>query len=348
MSMNISDVVAVLQNGGVVVFPTDTVYGLLCDATNDDAVAKLCRVKERPAGKAISIFVSDLDMARQYVDIPTHVEQTLRVMLPGPYTVVLPSTHRASKLLESERGTLGIRIPDDNRIHQLVKAFGKPLTATSANLASQPPHYSIESFEKQIGVRRRKQIDLVVDGGKLPYRKPSTVIDFTQGDIQVLRRGDDGPLPRSVTTTTTEQETKQLAQRLLHAARERNAKLPIVFMLQGDLGAGKTIFAKGLGEYLGVRNIISPTFVVYYEYPIERGYFVHVDLYNVADRDEFTHLGLTQHLTNGNILCIEWSERADGIIEMLRGAAQIIYITINHVSETTREIISSDDGTSNN
>lgn len=348
MHIDISKVVAVLQNGGVVVFPTDTVYGLLCDATNEQAVEKLCRVKERPAGKAISIFVSDFEMAQQYIELTPEAERTLHTMLPGPYTVVLPSKHRVARALESEKGTLGIRIPRDERILELVRAFGKPVTATSANLASQPPHYSIESFEKQIGVHRRGQIDLVVNGGKLPYRKPSTVVDFTTGDIQVLRRGDIDPAKVRAITTTSEQETRQVAQQLLQDARKQSADLPIVFMLQGDLGAGKTIFAKGLGEYLGVRNIISPTFVVYYEYPIEGGKFLHADLYNVGDREEFQHLGLASYLTKGNVLCIEWSERADGIIERLRGAAQIISVTINHVSETTREIISFEDSTSIN
>ncbi len=346
MNIDLQKAVEALRKGGVVVFPTDTVYGLLCDATNEQAVEKLCRVKERPAGKAISIFVSDFEMAKQYVELTPDIVPTLHTMLPGPYTVILPSKHRVARALESEKGTLGIRIPRDKRVLELVRAFGKPVTATSANLASQPPHYSIESFEKQIGVHRLGLIDLVVDGGKLPYRKPSTVVDFTTGDIQVLRRGDIDPATARVVTTTSEVETKLLAQQLLQEARERNAELPIVFMLQGDLGAGKTIFAKGLGESLGVRNIISPTFVVYYEYPIEGGTFLHADLYNVGDREEFQHLGLASYLTKGNVLCIEWSERADGIIEMLRGATQIISVTINHVDETTREITSSVDSAS--
>lgn len=348
MNIDIQKALAVLRKGGVVVFPTDTVYGLLCDATNEQTVDKLCRVKERPAGKAISIFVSDFEMARQYVELTPDIEPTLHTMLPGPYTVILPSKHRVVRALESEKGTLGIRIPQDERVVELVRAFGKPVTATSANLASRPPHYSIESFEKQIGVHRRGLVDLVVDGGKLPYRKPSTVVDFTTGDIQVLRRGDVDPATARVITTTSEQETKQLAQQLLQEASERNAELPIVFMLRGDLGAGKTIFAKGLGEYLGIRSIISPTFVVYYEYPIEGGKFLHADLYNVGDREEFQHLGLASYLAKGNVLCIEWSERADDIIELLRGASQIIYVTIKHVNETTREIISSADSTSIN
>ena len=134
-------IIQTLQNGGLVVHPSDTVYGLLCDATNPEAVKKLFAFKARPASKPVSIFVSDLEMAKDYVVIDRKTGDRLKEFLPGPYTVVLPSKHNVVKELESEKGTMGIRIPKYPAILELVRKFGKPITATSANLSTRSKHY---------------------------------------------------------------------------------------------------------------------------------------------------------------------------------------------------------------
>ncbi|MFZ1549539.1 MAG: L-threonylcarbamoyladenylate synthase [Microgenomates group bacterium] len=335
-------IIETLNRGGLVVYPTDTVYGLLCDASNGEAVKKLINFKQRPAGKPISIFVCDLEMAKQYVKINVDTEKRLRTLLPGPYTIVLPSKHKLPAELESEKGTLGIRIPDNKEIIDLVNTFGKPLTATSANLAGRPPHYSIKSFNKQVAHGRKNLVDFIVDGGDLPHNKPSTVVDFTTGDLKVLRDGDQKVTSFTLHVSKSEVETKKFAHKLLQEELNRDSKKPIIFILKGDLGAGKTIFTKGLGEALGISNIISPTFVVYYEYPIllfrNNRIFVHVDLYNLSDKEEFKHLGLEKYLVPGNIMCIEWGEKAGEIIEDLKDKATLIYVYIRHKSETERTI----------
>ena len=339
MKVDIQKTITVLQNGGLVVHPSDTVYGLLCDATNPEAVKKLFAFKERPAGKPVSIFVSDLEMAKDYVVIDKKTEDRLKEFLPGPYTVVLQSKHKVVKELESEKGTLGIRIPKYSAILELVKKFGKPVTATSANLSSRPPHYSVESFTKLVAHGREQLVSLVVDGGKLPYNKPSTVIDFTADNLKVLRMGERQVSNIKYQVSRSEKDTKKMAKQILSDLLKKNNDKAIVFILKGDLGAGKTIFAKGLGEVLGVKNIISPTYVIYYEYPIKSGFFIHVDLYNVGDKDEFKHLGLEKYFKVGNIVCIEWGEKAGEIIDDLKEKVKLVYVSIEHKNETERSII---------
>ena len=101
------------------------------------------------------------------------------------------------------------------------------------------------------------------------------------------------------------------------------------------MGVGKTVFIKGIGEQLGINNIISPTFVIYYEY----GNFYHFDLYQIENKNEFKHLGIKNLLKPGNILCFEWGEKAGDIIELLKEKGRIVYVRMEYVDEKTRRII---------
>src|SRR3989339_1032940 len=141
----INNTISVLKANGLVVFPTDTVYGLLCDATREIAVRKLLAFKNRPAGKPISVF-SNLKLVGSLINISENQKNLIQEMIPGPFTFIFPSKHKVNKLLESESGTLGIRIPMYRYIEVLVNQFKKPITATSANLAGSSPHYSIKSL----------------------------------------------------------------------------------------------------------------------------------------------------------------------------------------------------------
>ena len=127
----------VLKNGGLIIAPSDTVYGLLVDATNEKAVEKLIQFKDRPAGKAISVFVNNFPMMKTYIHMGPKEESILKELLPGPFTVILKSKRKTSRLLESENGTLGVRIPNYPFINRLLQEYKKPVTATSANLAGR-------------------------------------------------------------------------------------------------------------------------------------------------------------------------------------------------------------------
>jgi len=327
-----------LQSGGLVIFPSDTVYGLLCDASNETAVKKLIQFKNRPHGKAISVFCS-FDLVNQLVTTNNQQLTILKQILPGPFTVILSSKHKVSKLLESEKGTLGIRIPMYQLINKLIQQFGKPVTATSANLAGRPAHYSVETLLNELSEKQKGLIDLVVDAGTLPRNKPSTVVDLTQSDVKILRQGDVNFSRSKIFLSESTEETKDIAKKILKKYRLGNVlslqNKPLIFIIEGELGVGKTVFVKGLGESLGINNIISPTFVIYYEY----GNFYHFDLYRIEEKEEFKHLGIEKLLIPGNILCFEWGEKAGEIYELLKRKGKIVYVKMKYIDEREREIV---------
>jgi len=327
----------VLSKGGLIVYPSDTVYGLLVDATSKSAVEKLITFKNRPPGKAISVFVSDFEMMKKYVNVSRSQERVLKELLPGPFTVILKSKHEICKELESEKGTLGVRIPSNNLIIQLIKFYKKPVTATSANLSGRPPHYSIDSLLKELSEEKKKLIDLVVDAGKLPRNKLSTIIDLTQSKIKTIRQGDLELKNRKTFVSSNPTQTKKISQFVL----EKNliTDKPLFFIIEGELGVGKTVFVKGIAEYFGITNIISPSYVIYYEYLIESyRYLVHADLYNIEEENELDDLGLDKYMNNKNIICFEWGEKMGKLYKKLKAKGNTVYIKMKYISETKREI----------
>ena len=334
----INNTITILKSNGLVIFPSDTVYGLLCDATNEQAVKKLIKFKNRPPGKAISVFCN-FELFNKLVKINKQQQKIIKEILPGPFTVILLSKHQVSKSLESEKGSLGIRIPAFQLINRLIEEFGKPLTATSANTAGRPAHYSVSTLLNELSEKQKKLIDLVVDAGTLPRNKPSTVVDLTQSDVKILRQGDVDFSRSKIFLSKSSEETKNIASRVIsnevRNLAKRKSHKPLIFIIEGELGVGKTVFVKGLGESLGINNIISPTFVIYYEY----GNFYHFDLYRIEEKEEFKHLGIEKLLKTGNILCFEWGEKAGEIFNLLKSKGEIIYVKMKYVSEKEREII---------
>lgn len=332
IDQTIYNTIEVLKSTGLVIFPSDTVYGLLVDATNKEAVEKLITFKNRPAGKPISVFTS-LKSMDQLVEVNMDQHKIFKEILPGPFTVILPSKHKVNKLLESETGTLGVRIPMYKPIMELVERFKKPITATSANLAGRSPHYSISSLLNELNENQKKLINLIVDAGQLPKNKPSTVVDLSRSNVKVLRQGNVDFINSKIYRSNTSEDTKKIAQTIF-ADNFKKIDKPLIFIIKGEMGVGKTVFVKGIGEKLGINNIISPTYVIYYEYKN----FYHFDLYQIEDREEFEHLGINKFLIPGNILCFEWGEKTGDIIELLKDKGNIVYINMKYVSENERKI----------
>lgn len=334
----INNTITILKSNGLVIFPSDTVYGLLCDATNEIAVKKLIEFKNRPPGKAISVFCN-FELINKLVKINKQQQKIIKEILPGPFTVILPSKHQVNKSLESEKGSLGIRIPTFQLIKRLIQVFEKPVTATSANLAGRPAHYSINTLLNELSDKQKKLIDLMIDAGTLPRNKPSTIVDLTQSDVKILRQGDVDFSWSKIFLSKSASETKEIARGVIsnevRNLAKRKSNKPLIFIIEGELGVGKTVFVKGLGESLGINNIISPTFVIYYEY----GNFYHFDLYRIEEKEEFKHLGIEKLLIPGNILCFEWGEKAGEIIGLLKSKGEIVYVKMKYVDEKTREII---------
>ncbi len=330
-----------LKTGGLVISPSDTVYGLLVDATNEKAVQRLIQFKNRPPGKPISVFVSDFSMMKKLISTTLKQERILKELLPGPFTVILGSKHTVSRLLESEKGTLGVRLPRYEFITELVRKFGKPITATSANMSGRSPHYSVDSLLRELPQSKKSLVDLIIDVGKLPHNKPSTVIDLTTPTIKIVRKGEIVQTSAQSFISSSEEQTKKIGQYLLEKFGTEISKKPLVCIIEGELGVGKTIMVKGIAERLGIGNIVSPTFVIYYEYKVTGQnvkFLYHFDLYQLQDAEEFKYLHIENLLKPYVLLCFEWGEKTGEIIEMLKKKAKIVHIRMEYISEKERRV----------
>jgi L-threonylcarbamoyladenylate synthase len=175
----------VLQAGGVILFPTDTLYGLGADALSDAAVMKIFSVKGRNVGKRMHSIVSDIAMAREYGVVPPIVETLSQELPKGKITFIVKKRDFESGIMNGP-DTFGFRIPDHEFCIELLHAFGRPITATSANMAGMPPANDVDSILAQLG---SVTIDMVIDAGTLPARAPSTVLDVSADLPRVLREG---------------------------------------------------------------------------------------------------------------------------------------------------------------
>jgi len=342
----------VISERGLVVFPSDTVYILAVDPTNEIGVKKLLAFKNRWTGKAISVAVLNKDMALEYVNLNDNGLNIYSSLLPGPFTIVSQGKHKMVSGIEAENGTLGIRIPDNKFIHDLINKLGKPITATSANLSGRTPNYSIESFLKPLSKKKKNMIDLIINAGKLPRNKPSTVIDVTESEIKILRRGDLITGKSISLISKSERETEKIAEFLLKKNLEKNENKPLVFLLSGDLGCGKTVFSRKIGHLLGVKEkITSPTFIIYNEYralishflltrqKVEIDKFIHFDLYKITSERDLEEIKFFEMFTKNALFCIEWPENmGKKYLEKLKNKTNIIPINFKYIDEKTREI----------
>jgi L-threonylcarbamoyladenylate synthase len=187
MNTSISEIITILKQRGVVAAPTDTVYGLLADATNEEAVAKIFTIKGRDERKALPIFVRDIAMAKNIAEMSEEQEQLLSALWPGKVTFVL-SKHPSSPLASNvgDTHTIALRIPHHPLIQQILEAFNKPLTGTSANRSGQPSCLSWEAVKKQLA---NNLPDFIIEGEELPPSLPSTIVDITTKPFRIIRKG---------------------------------------------------------------------------------------------------------------------------------------------------------------
>lgn len=175
-----------VQNSNIVLYPTDTVYGLGVDSTDPEAVLRLIELKGRDEKKPISIVVSDMEMAGKYADVTPLAEKLAKKFLPGKITLVLSARAGLAPQISAGTGTVGIRIPNHTVPRKLVHDLGKPITATSANVADMPTLHMPSEILNQFA-ERAAMITKVIDEGELPMSLPSTVVD-ARGDIPVILR----------------------------------------------------------------------------------------------------------------------------------------------------------------
>jgi tRNA threonylcarbamoyl adenosine modification protein (Sua5/YciO/YrdC/YwlC family) len=182
----IRQVVECLRGGGVIVYPTDTIYGLGCDISQHKAIERICRIKNVDPQKAQLSFVCyDLSHLSEYArQLSTPVYRTLKQYLPGPYTFILDASKQVPKILKSKRDTVGIRVPDNVIARCIVKELGNPILSASLPGENIEEYTDPEIIQDVFG----KQVDMVIDGG-IGGITPSTIIDFTQPEPQLLRQG---------------------------------------------------------------------------------------------------------------------------------------------------------------
>jgi L-threonylcarbamoyladenylate synthase len=373
---NLAEIVQIIASGGVLVCPSDTTYGLLVDATNEKAVDKLIKLKERPRGKPISIFVDGWEMMEKYVDI-SKLTPEVRSLLPGSYTIVLPSLHTASSLLEAEDGTIGVRLigqefsihndqfsikneshviarsaSDEaishtftpaNLVTTLVAFYGRPLTATSANISGGGLCYTPEAFFHQLSDAKKDLVDAVIDVGELPHNPPSTVIHLGSHAPVVLRANDQNYIHHETRVVKHESETADFAGAIYERVKNYLGVKPIVILLDGELGGGKTTWTKYFAEHFGIQGIISPTYTYECEYEVQSGgaitRFKHYDLYNITSPEDIAYLDIVKHCTINTISCIEWSGQLSHEERVrLANTTYLVRILFEYMGERERKI----------
>ncbi len=181
-------IVETIRNGGLVIYPTDTIYGLGCDIYNAKAVERLCRIKRLNPNKVnLSFICYDLSDISNYVrNISTPVFKVLKKALPGPFTFIMNASSRAPKHVHKTKKTVGIRIPDNNIPREIVKELGNPIITTSLKHSDEIVEYMTDPEE--IFQKFKDKVDIVIDGG-YGNNVPSTVIDCTDESFTVLREG---------------------------------------------------------------------------------------------------------------------------------------------------------------
>lgn len=177
----------ILLSGGIVVAPTDTVYGILANASDEAAVETIFKIKNRPEQKALPIFVKDISTARRLAYISDAKTKFLEKVWPGPVTLVFHHKEKLPSVLTGKLHTIGIRIPDSPLLLQLLAKLSFPLVQTSANIFGKPPAQNLEEI-KTYFAGKEIEPDLVIDGGA-KKSQPSVVIDFTRDKPLVLRTG---------------------------------------------------------------------------------------------------------------------------------------------------------------
>jgi tRNA threonylcarbamoyl adenosine modification protein (Sua5/YciO/YrdC/YwlC family) len=200
---NIRMIVECLLDGGVIVYPTDTIYGLGCDIFQSKAIERICRIKGvDPAKAQLSFICHDLsDLSNYTKSISTPLYRLLKTYLPGPYTFILPASKQVPRILKSRKDTIGLRIPDNVIARSLIKELGHPILSSSlpggvggtppvVGAHSQPEPLRVEEYTdpEMIEEKFNRLVDIVVDGG-IGGILPSTVIDCTGDEPVLIRRG---------------------------------------------------------------------------------------------------------------------------------------------------------------
>lgn len=182
----IPNICRLLINGAVVALPTETAYGLAADAFSGRTIGQVIKLKGRERGKPIALMAADLKMVRQHFYLTSNELSLAKKFWPGPLTILLKPKRIFSKDIVSSAGLVGVRVPGDEWLRKLLSAVGRPLTATSANLAGKATPYTVALVKRALSKRGLKYL---VNGGSLKHRKVSTVVSLRRGRLEIVRPG---------------------------------------------------------------------------------------------------------------------------------------------------------------
>jgi len=176
--------VEILKAGGIVVYPTDTYYGIGCDLMNPKAIERIYQLKRREKSKPFSFICSDLTNISQYAKVSNYAYRTMKRLLPGPYTFILEGSKLVPKIMLTKRKTAGIRVPDNAICLALVRELGHPIITTSAATAEGESFHDASLIHDHYG----RQVDAVIDGSPVSG-EPSSVVSLIDDTPEIIRRG---------------------------------------------------------------------------------------------------------------------------------------------------------------
>ncbi len=176
--------VDVLEEGGIIIYPTDTVYGIGCDLLNRRAIERIYDIKQRSRKQPFSFVCADLKDISNYAIVPNYAYKAMKRLLPGPYTFILEASRLVPRIIMPKRKTVGIRVPDNRICLAVVSTLGRPIISTSVTTAGD----EIMTDPEEIDEKFRHRVDMVIDGGVLPPAE-SSVVSFLEESPEVVRVG---------------------------------------------------------------------------------------------------------------------------------------------------------------
>jgi tRNA threonylcarbamoyl adenosine modification protein (Sua5/YciO/YrdC/YwlC family) len=176
--------VDILRQGGIIIYPTDTVYGLGCDLSNKKGIERIYELKRRNRKQPLSFICSDLKHISQYAMVTDYAYKTMKRLLPGPYTFILEASRLVPKIILPKRSTTGIRVPDNQICLDLIKELGQPIISTSVKTADGEDLGTPYEIQERFG----RTVDLIIDGGII-IPEPSSVISLVDDNIEIIRHG---------------------------------------------------------------------------------------------------------------------------------------------------------------
>lgn len=176
----------IIKNGGIVVFPTETVYGIGTNGLDKEAVERLYKIKERPLNKPISLLVSDYEMIEKVAKDISEIEyKIMKKFFPGPLTIILNKKDIVPDIVTSRGSTVGIRMPEEEITRKLIEYAGVPIAAPSANISGKASGIDLQEIVKEFG----DKVDYYIDGGKSKIGIGSTIVKVENNTIKILREG---------------------------------------------------------------------------------------------------------------------------------------------------------------